>query len=79
MAERYPKFSFLGCLDQAVCDLIEDGLEQRTEQRGSISSAPSKFREDLFEVDKFLAAWSDEPKALHRGAELLGKDLSGRR
>ena len=31
LAERYQKFSFIGYLDQAVCDLIEDGLEHRRE------------------------------------------------
>ena len=61
MAERYPKFSFIGYLDQAVCDLIEAGLERRKKHGVSISSAPACMHADLYEVEKFLDVWSGKP------------------
>ena len=61
MTERYQKFSFIGYLDQAVCDLIEDGLERRKVHGVSISSGPACMHADLYEIEKYLDVWSGEP------------------
>ena len=58
MAER--KFRFIDFLDQAVCDLIGHGADSRKQQRVPISSAPSHWCDDLKEISKLLARWSDE-------------------
>ena len=68
MAER--KFRFIDFLDQAVCDLIGDGADSRKQQRVPISSAPSHWCDDLKEISKLLARWSDE--------QLLAKGCSAR-
>lgn len=74
MAERYQKFSFTGYLDQAVCDLIEDGIEHRREHGVSISSAPDGTQTDLYEVEKFLDVWSGESESALQGLELPEED-----
>ena len=71
MAERN-SFSFIGFLDQAVSDLIEDGLEQRMVRKCSISSAPVCMQTDLYEIEKYLAVWSDEQFA-RLGCRAAGK------
>ena len=55
-----------------MCDLIEDGLDRRKERKGSTSSAPARWRADLYEVEKFLAEWSDEQIA-RLGCSAAGK------
>ena len=60
MAERYP-FSSIGYLDQAIGDLIQDGLEYRKEQGVAIASAPVVFQRDLYAIARLLGTWSDEP------------------
>jgi len=61
MAER-KSFRFIDFLDQAVCDLIGDGADVRKQQGVQISAAPSRMRDDLTEICKLLARWSDERK-----------------